>query len=341
VEAGPSGSRRHQAFAAHPGEHLFQPSVFTTLFPHLGRRRINDFRIVFLGGLTGLFVLYLAGLITAALAVAVLLLPILYGLYLYDAQVYKEEPVPVAVAVAVVSIGVGVGVTLGTDELLPQASRLTVAVTGSALALVGVWIPLLQEAAKPLAALVLRVRPAFRDETMDGLVFGIAAGLGFGVGESFVRISRILVDLPVHTTPGDWLYPLLGSAVLTPLLQGTTTGLVCAALWRLGRGRIDRLSIAAVALALAGHIVYATVTQVLVNHGWPQLAVLAFEAAIDAVLIVWMRVLLHSSLLEEAGDIGLGERYCPNCHGRVPAAGFCPSCGLALAAVPYYTRPAP
>jgi RsiW-degrading membrane proteinase PrsW (M82 family) len=340
AQTGRGGIRRQQHFAAHPGEHLLQPSLFSTLLPHLGRRRVNDFRAVFLGGIVGLFVLYLSGLITAALAVAVLLLPILYVLYLYEAQVYKEEPVPVIALVGVVSIGLGVGVTIGTNHLLPRTSPLSFAVTGSALVAIGVWVPLIQEAAKPLAALALRVRRVFRDETMDGLVFGVAAGLGFGVGESFVRLSRILIDLPVHTTPGEWIYPLLTTAVLTPVLQGTTTGLICAALWRFGRGRVDLLSILALALALAGHVVFNTVSQVLINHGWAQLAVLAFQAAIGALLLLYMRVLLHSALLEEARDAHLAERYCSNCHSTVLAGGFCPNCGMALPAVPYQTRPA-
>src|SRR5438874_13807138 len=97
--------RRPGHYAPHPGEHVLQPSLFTTLFPHLGRRKVHEFRWVFLGGVIGLFVLFFAGLITAALCVAVLLLPILYLLYLYEAQVYREEPVLVYSALAVASVG--------------------------------------------------------------------------------------------------------------------------------------------------------------------------------------------------------------------------------------------
>ena len=53
------------------------------------------------------------------------------------------------------------------------------------LVLIGVIVPLIQEAVKPLPALALRHRPHF-GETMDGLVFGIAAGLGFGWSSTLV-----------------------------------------------------------------------------------------------------------------------------------------------------------
>ncbi len=69
---------RKSHYAPHPGEHVFQPGVFTTLFPHLGIRKVHEFRWVFLGGVIGVFALFFAGLITAALCVSVLLLPILY-----------------------------------------------------------------------------------------------------------------------------------------------------------------------------------------------------------------------------------------------------------------------
>src|SRR5258708_36592644 len=79
-------------YAAHPAEHVLQPSVFTTLFPHLGHTKIHEFRWAFAVGLAGILVLYIAGLITAAILVAIFLVPVLYLIYLYEAQVYRAEP---------------------------------------------------------------------------------------------------------------------------------------------------------------------------------------------------------------------------------------------------------
>jgi hypothetical protein len=323
---------------AHPGEHVLHPGVFTTLFPHLGHRKVHEFRWVFLGGVVGIFILFFAGLITAALCVSVMLLPILYLLYLYEAQIYKEEPIPVLIMLALVSVGIGIGVTLGTNELVGQGAKFSLTITGGSLVTIGVVIPLIQEAAKVFPPLALSTRPIFRDETMDGLVFGIAAGLGFGVGESFVRLSNIITDLPVRTDPGNWIYPLVTTAVLLPLLQATCTGLFCAGLWLFGRGRIDGLSMIAIAAALGGHVAFSLISQLFVNHGWDQLIILAWQALVDVALIVYMRIVLHFALLEEAAQMGLSEKYCSHCHTTVAAEGFCPTCGQALSAVPYHTR---
>jgi RsiW-degrading membrane proteinase PrsW (M82 family) len=334
----PRRLRRLGSYSAHPGEHVLQPGVLTTIFPHLGRRKVHEFRWVFLGGLAGILVLFVAGFITAALCVAVLLLPLLYALYFYEAQVYRDEPLPVAAALGLVGIGIGIGVTIGTDRLVSNEARLSFTVAGGSLAIVGVVVPLIQEAVKPLPAVALRVRPAFRDQTLDGLVFGVAAGLGFGVGESFVRFAHILTDLPVRSTPGTWIYPLVTTAVLLPLLQGTATGLVCAAGWRVALGRADAIALAGVPVAVGGHVAFSTVTQVLANHGWTQLVILAWQAAVVAVLLVFLRVVLHRALLDESGDQSSADRYCAHCDRTVRAQGFCPSCGMALKAVPW--RPA-
>lgn len=84
--------KREHRYAAHPSEHVLQPAVLTTLFPHLGHAKIHEFRWAFVVGLAGILVLYVAGLITAALLVAIFLVPALYLVYLYEAQVYRDEP---------------------------------------------------------------------------------------------------------------------------------------------------------------------------------------------------------------------------------------------------------
>src|SRR4030088_421485 len=91
MESGNAKTREHR-YAAHPGEHVAQPSIITTLFPHLGHHKVHEFRWAFIAGLAGILVLYIAGLISAAILVSAFLVPVLYLIYLYEAQVYKDEP---------------------------------------------------------------------------------------------------------------------------------------------------------------------------------------------------------------------------------------------------------
>ena len=51
-EFGNARTREHR-YAAHPGEHVAQPSVITTLFPHLGHHKVHEFRWALIVGLAG------------------------------------------------------------------------------------------------------------------------------------------------------------------------------------------------------------------------------------------------------------------------------------------------
>src|SRR5229473_1617838 len=144
---------RVNRYAAHPAEHVVQPSIFTTLFPHLGHTKIHEFRWAFAVGLAGILILYLAGLITAAILVAIFLVPVLYLIYLYEAQVYRDEPA------LVLGFTIGGGAVIGIvvtffERLIYHPlqynpnplSGATVSV--GALLLLGLIVPVIQEALK-------------------------------------------------------------------------------------------------------------------------------------------------------------------------------------------------
>src|ERR1700704_5171876 len=210
-ESGSAKLREHR-YAAHPGEHVAQPSVITTLFPHLGHNKVHGFRGALTAGPAGLLVLYLAGLITAAILVAAFLVPVLYLIYLDEAQVYRDEPALVLGFTIGGGIVVGIAVTL-FERLIYNPFQYTTnplngaTVSVGALLILGLLMPVIQEALKPLPALFLPNRDDF-PETVDGLVFGVAAGLGFSVAETLIGFSSTLASLPPHVTPGNWIYDL-------------------------------------------------------------------------------------------------------------------------------------
>ena len=329
---------RPHRYAAHPAEHVVQPSVFTTLFPHLGHQKIHEFRWAFGVGLGGILVLYLAGLITAAILVATFLVPVLYLIYLYEAQVYRDEPALVLGFTIGGGAVIGVVVTLVERALFNPYANVgnplrNAGLSIGALLFIGVLVPLVQEALKPLPALFLPNRVDF-PETVDGLVFGIAAGLGFSVAESLVAFSSALAGLPAHLAPGNWIFDLTTLAVFQPLMQGSATGIIVAAVWRYRRGRLGRRELVGVGVAVAAHVAFALGTQVLKDALLSQLFILVWQALLVGSLLIYVRYLLHYTLLEEAAHMGYAETVCPNCHMHIVASGFCPNCGMALTAAP-------
>jgi RsiW-degrading membrane proteinase PrsW (M82 family) len=336
-EIGNAKTREHR-YAAHPGEHVAQPSVFTTLFPHLGHHKIHEFRWAFTAGLAGILVLYLAGLITAAILVAAFLVPVLYLIYLYEAQVYRDEPAIVLGFTIGGGIIVGIVLTL-FERIVYNPFQYNTNVFGSAginiggLLIVGLLLPVVQEVVKPLPAIFLPNRKDF-PETVDGLVFGVAAGLGFSLAQALIGFSSVLTGLPAHTEPGNWIYVLATLAVFQPLLQGSATGMIVATVWRYQRGRLAGREIGGIAMAVIAHVAFSAGTQLMQETAVNPLFILIWQAAIVGALLIYIRYVLHHALLEEAAHMGYAETVCPSCHMHIVASGFCPNCGMALTAAP-------
>lgn len=222
---------RRKDYAASTGEHVNQPSVITTLLPHLPRHKVHEFRWGLIGGLAVVVALVGGGLIVAAILAAAVLVPSLYLVYLYEAQVYRDEPAKILGLTLAAGIVLGVVVSIIADALLHEVSPLRLSPTTSFLLGSTVLLPIVQEALKPLPVLLLRGNAKF-SETIDGLTFGVAAGLGFAGAETIVQFSKVISTEPVRTASSNWLFPVIAVTVLTPLMQGTCTGVIAAVLWK-------------------------------------------------------------------------------------------------------------
>ncbi len=323
---------RYAHYAAHPGEHVFHPGVLTTLFPHLAHHKINEFRWALIAGVACVLLLDLAGLVAAALLCAAFLVPIIYLIYLYEAQVYRDEPATVLGFTIGGGVVLGIVVTLVVKATTGQVALRTIYGDDTAdLLTLCLLVPLVQEVLKPLPALAIKALGGF-PERVDGLVFGVAAGLGFAIAESVIRFSTVLSDMPLHSEPGNWTYTLITVAILLPILHGSATGAIAGALWRVKGGALGLRTWGILALAAAAHVGFVLGSQMLNDRKFSQLMILAWQTLIVGALLMVIRYMLHESLLEESVDMGFEQRVCPNCHHHIFAARFCPRCGKAMAA---------
>jgi len=338
-EGGDAQARRKD-FAAHTGEHVSQPSVITTLLPHLPRHRVHEFRWALIGGIAVVVALVGAGLIVAAILAAAVLVPTLYLVYLYETQVYRDEPASVLGLTMIAGVVIGLVVSIVVEIVEPLRFS-PFGVPLSYVLVTTLLVPLVQEVLKPVPVLALRSMGGQSkfSETIDGLTFGVAAGLGFAAAETIVQFSKVIAQLPVHTTASNWLGPILSVTVLVPLLQGTCTGLIAAVLWRPGRLN-QPLYMLGIPIALVGHVVFSLVSQVLIDSNVSWFTILFFQAAVVAVMLVYIRHVVHDALLEEAKDLGFQVVTCPHCRHTVGAAAFCPLCGGAVTAGPRGAAPA-
>ncbi len=329
-----ASTTRTHAFAAVPSERVAHLSIISTLFPHLPHRRGGAFRWALIAGVAAVLVLASLHLFAPATVAATCLLPVLYLLYLYEVEVYEDEPWLLIAATMVTGAVLGYVFTMFSGDAV---SRLNL--TGdreNAFVLAGVAIPIVAQAlmlAGPLSLYLFR--PRYR-EPLDGLTFGAASALGFTLMSSLVAFWPLIQGPLVATgAPLDWSLRLLRAGILVSLVNASTTELITAAVWlqRYDRRRAGlpwTTSILATLIVAAG----AQVVIGMLGFAIPDLvgstAVLLLASL---VLLLYVRLVIHQALLVEGAEHEIGpDAPCPECHRIVPTMAFCPACGAARAA---------
>src|SRR2546423_693834 len=188
-----------------------------------------------LGVVVVLVAIVALNLFAAASVVAVLLLPVLYLMYLYEARVYADRPWLVLVLAFVLPLFLGAAVSalLGTliSGLAFQAERTQL------LALELVVAPLVTLVATLAGPLLLLSRPTFH-EVLDAVAFGAASGLAFSLGATVVAVWPLLTGRIVSDgVPAQWVLLLLRQGILLPLVNMATASLLAAAVWLFRRRR--------------------------------------------------------------------------------------------------------
>ena len=341
LDRGPMARRyRYHAFAANPAEHVLQPSVISTLFPHLPHRRTAPFSLALLLAAVLLLVLGVLRWTGPAIAAAALLMPLLYLLYLYEVEVYEDEPVMVLGATVALGVVLGVGWALATGPLITRSAvqNLTIGAAPDRILVAGVLLPLAAQLLMLVGALVLYVTRHF-DEALDGFSFGAAGALGFTAATTVVNLLPALRTTPLaHVPVLTSLADVLQRGLLVPFINASVTGLIAGALW-LRRGQVRQLGAAGWATALPSAVAIAVLVDVILGLSDTLADSLAYAFSgriiVAAVLLLLVRVAIHHMLLSEAVMAEIGPAVpCSHCHRVVPRMAFCPSCGVAIRATP-------
>lgn len=325
--------RRH-AFAAVPSEPVVHLSIVSTLFPHLPHRRGGAFRWALLAGGAAVVILAAVHLFAPATIAAVFLLPVLYGLYLYEVEVYESEPWLLIAATMVMGAILGYGFASITGGAVAQL--LIGGDNEGNVLLAGLVIPIVAQALMLAGPAFLYFFRSGLREPLDGITFGVASALGFTFAATLTAIWPLLAGPLVGTgSTLDWALRLLSSGLLVMLINASTTSLLAASFW-LQRYDLRKASRGWEASILAT-LVVAIGTQVILgilSVVVPDLVLqVAIRAAAAVALLVYVRLVIHRSLLAEGAVHEIGPiAPCPECHRMVPTMLFCPACGVARSA---------
>jgi len=332
---------RIRDFGAAPGEHLLQPSLASSLFPHLPPRSRTVFRV----GLAVVFVALVAFALLrmpgALVTVEALGFPFLFVLYLVESDGFRDIPTPMWVLTAALGVGLGVGWVLLTGMMVARSYGIELGadVVGARMVRTGIAIPLGGVILMLMPALIVRLlRPPTR-EALDGFMVGALGALSFTAAATLARLAPQFVTGVVSKRPMDSLLVEAGiRGVAVPLTAAAAGGLIGAALWftrppskeKQHPGVVRALL---VFFAVAVLVVYVGLGLIDVAH-FPQVLMLVLYLLLAAVALFLLRVGLQLALLHEAHDEIQSDEplLCPHCGHVVPDMAFCPACGVATRA---------
>jgi hypothetical protein len=315
-------------------------NVISTIFPHLSHRHGGPFRWAFVAGIIFVILLAALHLFAPATAAATFLLPALYLLYLYEVEVYEDEPWLMVGATIVTGAVLGYAFTELAGGAAANSSL--AGDTGGSFLLRGIAIPILGQALMLAGPMLLFFTRSRYREPLDGLTFGAASALGFSLASELTALWPLIGGPLVGAgDPVDWALRLLRLGVLVSLVNASTTGIITASIWlhRYDRRRSERAwEVGVLATLLVGfgvQLVLGALTFTLQD-----LLVQVLVWGLSAVaLMLYARQVIHQALLAEGVEHEIGpDSQCPECHHIVPTMLFCPNCGAARLAASRRSR---
>jgi hypothetical protein len=289
-----------------PDEPVVRLAVASSLFPHLPHRSRTAFR----AGFAVIFLLLIAlGLLrwqAAMIAISAVGLPLMFVLFLYQADIRRAVTVRVLVPAALLGIGLGVGWALATGSLVSDFYDVSLADAHSRklAVLVGIAVPVGGALLMLVPAVVLRfVRPARK--SLDGFVVGALGAVFFTAAATLVRLAP---QFATGLVAGDRLPSVLlvqagVQGVAAPLTAAAMGGLVGATLW-FGRRSVV---LSSVLVTVAVYAVLGVTEVAPVLEGMH----LGAHLMIAILALLALRIGLQYCLLNEDSDadetVGRGE----------------------------------
>jgi RsiW-degrading membrane proteinase PrsW (M82 family) len=217
-------------------------------------------------------------LVPSVIVLGAFLVPVAFVAYVYERA--REVPLPMLMWCFIVGgmLGVSAASVLEYRTLIDLGALPTIA------------IGLIEETCKLLVPVAIFLLGRYRREA-DGLLFGVASGLGFAALESMgYGLTALFLS---HGHIGEVEKLLFVRGVLSPAGHGAWTGFVCAMLWRSRERPMPGTKLAVLAafiIVVTLHAVWDSATSV-----WVQVAV----AVVSLSLLFWRMHVARRERIEQ------------------------------------------
>ena len=279
------------------------------------------------------------------------LVPVVYLVYLYDLNVWEDEPAGVIVGCIALSALLGTGFTLIWRNTAFKRVQLPVnLITGQVsvrqLLVTAFLVPVGIVFLSQVGPILLASRPSF-NHMLDGLTFGVVSASSFVAAETLVAHHSLISSLPARVSKVDaglFVSVVINAAIIRPLFFGCLIGYLMAEYSGLGTGagKIGGRYLRALVESVAAAIVFCVGSYMfgLIQGVAGALLGLLWATAMLVVISMRLRVRIHDALLEEAleavqagsatPDHAVGRADCPQCDmPLLDSARFCNQCGMS------------
>jgi hypothetical protein len=195
----------------------------------------------------------------------------------------------------------------------------------------GVILPALGVVFAAMGPYAMRRFPEFRNEVMDGVTLGAAAGCGLATGSTIVFVWPIISgDRPNGGSVADWTAMLIGVLVTRPIIFGLAVSFVCAGIWHVPMSQRSADLFVPAGIGLGGAIVFVF-GDLLVQPSGTR-AELVWHVLVAAAFVVCVRFVLTRALAQDrlAHPATVARVICPTCGSSTPDGLFCAKCGAPL-----------
>lgn len=330
---------RPNAYAAASGEPVWAPWISSTCLPRLPGPMRRPFRLGLILVLATIAVLAAAQL-TGPLGVTVTLgWPLLFAIYVWQTDVFRDLPLRVPAGAALLGAGLGLVWWLFAGRWLADSYDVS---TGSALMLakvlnVGVLFTAGGAVLMLVPAVLTRLAGVPVRESLDGFAVGALGALGYLTASVTAIVGPQIVEgLVEERDARHLLEDAITYGVVSPITAIAAGGLVGMCLWftpdrRSGRDpeRARRALLLCTALGTPLYLAVWAVDALTL----PRVLDLAIKLGLAVLALLLVRCAVQIALLHEAPDPATGAPLlCPHCERVVPDLPFCSACGVAARA---------
>lgn len=350
----PTESQVRRGYALAPNEPVASFALVSSIMPREAGRHPQTYRTALTITIVAALVAAIFGAMPIALLIAAFAIPIVYITYLYDVNLWEDEPIAVTALAFVLTAVLGAAFTVLWTGWLPLQPVLPGADTGISqtpnwlgLVIFAVLVPVIGEIIRQVGPVVLASRPQF-DDLMDGVTFGVISGVAYACADTLVRHWDLLTGGLVSPQPAQLGSLIFLEGFIKPLVMGSATGLAVAEFSGLGKG-YDGFSgryVRGVLMAIVANVLFNAGVYLLGFVAPASLSLVlqvVWGLVVLGVLILRLRTVLQAGLLEaaleaasrsEEGGQATEMGFCPRCEmPLLPSAAFCSACGQSTRAL--------